>query len=55
MAPVSPDSPVQASLRKSYEVTAFEAVHVAEEVVVYGIPVFRLPKKIVGKEIETPK
>lgn len=35
-----------------YEVTVFEALHVAGGVLVYGIPEFRLPKAIVKKEIE---
>lgn len=35
-----------------YEVTVFEALHVAGGVLVYGIPEFRLPKEIVRKEIE---
>ena len=37
---------------KGYEVTIFEALHVAGGVLVYGIPEFRLPKAIVKKEIE---
>lgn len=41
--------------RKGYAVTVFEALHVAGGVLVYGIPEFRLPKKIVAKEIETLK
>ena len=35
-----------------YEVTIFEALHTAGGVLVYGIPEFRLPKKIVEKEIQ---
>ena len=35
-----------------YEVTVFEALHVAGGVLVYGIPEFRLPKSIVAKEID---
>lgn len=35
-----------------YDVTIFEALHVAGGVLSYGIPEFRLPKAIVGKEIE---
>ena len=35
-----------------YEVTIFEALHKAGGVLMYGIPEFRLPKKIVEKEIE---
>lgn len=38
--------------KKGYEVTIFEALHIAGGVLVYGIPEFRLPKKIVKKEIE---
>jgi glutamate synthase (NADPH/NADH) small chain len=34
-----------------YEVTIYEALHVAGGVLMYGIPEFRLPKKIVKKEI----
>ncbi|MCJ7812386.1 NADPH-dependent glutamate synthase [bacterium] len=34
------------------EVTMFEALHEAGGVLVYGIPEFRLPKKIVAREIE---
>lgn len=34
-----------------YEVTVFEALHVAGGVLMYGIPEFRLPKSIVQKEI----
>ena len=36
-----------------YEVTVFEALHTAGGVLVYGIPEFRLPKRIVAKEVET--
>lgn len=39
--------------RKGYEVTVFEALHLAGGVLVYGIPEFRLPKAIVEKEIDT--
>lgn len=35
-----------------YDVTIFEALHLAGGVLVYGIPEFRLPKEIVNKEIE---
>ena len=35
-----------------YEVTVFEALHVAGGVLVYGIPEFRLPKAIVQKEVD---
>ena len=38
--------------KKGYEVTIFEAFHVAGGVLVYGIPEFRLPKTIVAKEVE---
>ncbi|MBP3870466.1 MAG: NADPH-dependent glutamate synthase [Faecalicoccus sp.] len=38
-----------------YEVTVFEALHVAGGVLMYGIPEFRLPKAIVQKEIENLK
>lgn len=41
--------------KKGYEVTVFEALHLAGGVLVYGIPEFRLPKKIVAKEVETLK
>ena len=41
--------------KKGYDVTVFEAFHVAGGVLVYGIPEFRLPKAIVAKEIETLK
>lgn len=40
---------------KGYNVTIFEAFHVAGGVLEYGIPEFRLPKAIVKKEIETLK
>ncbi len=38
--------------RLGYEVTVFEALHMAGGVLVYGIPEFRLPKAIVQKEID---
>ncbi len=38
--------------RKGYQVTIFEAFHKAGGVLVYGIPEFRLPKKIVQTEID---
>ena len=38
-----------------YEVTIFEAFHVPGGVLMYGIPEFRLPKKLVQKEIESVK
>lgn len=41
--------------RLGYEVTVFEALHLAGGVLVYGIPEFRLPKSIVEKEIENLK
>ena len=41
--------------RRGYAVTVFEALHKAGGVLVYGIPEFRLPKKIVESELETLK
>ncbi len=41
--------------KKGYDVTVFEALHLAGGVLVYGIPEFRLPKSIVQKEIDTLK
>ncbi len=41
--------------RRGYEVTVYEALHLAGGVLVYGIPEFRLPKEIVRKEVETLK
>ncbi len=41
--------------KKGYQVTVFEALHIAGGVLVYGIPEFRLPKSIVQKEIDTLK
>ncbi len=41
--------------KKGHEVTIFEALHKAGGVLVYGIPEFRLPKKIVDAEIEKLK
>ena len=38
--------------KKGYDVTVYEAFHVAGGVLVYGIPEFRLPKTIVAKEVE---
>lgn len=38
--------------KKGYDVTIFEALHVAGGVLSYGIPEFRLPKSIVQKEID---
>ncbi|OQY36044.1 MAG: glutamate synthase (NADPH), homotetrameric [Anaerolineaceae bacterium 4572_5.1] len=40
-------------LLKGHSVTVFEALHKLGGVLVYGIPEFRLPKKIVASEIET--
>jgi glutamate synthase (NADPH/NADH) small chain len=36
-----------------YDVTMYEALHAPGGVLMYGIPEFRLPKSIVGKEIES--
>jgi len=41
--------------RKGIEVTVFEAFHAPGGVLIYGIPEFRLPKKIVAEEISTLK
>ena len=41
--------------RLGYDVTVFEALHLAGGVLVYGIPEFRLPKAIVKREIDTLK
>ena len=41
--------------KSGYDVTVFEALHTAGGVLVYGIPEFRLPKKIVAKEVDTLK
>ena len=41
--------------KKGYEVTVFEAFHVAGGVLMYGIPEFRLPKAIVQKEVDQLK
>ncbi len=41
--------------KKGYEVTVFEALHLAGGVLSYGIPEFRLPKTIVQKEVDTLK
>ena len=38
--------------KKGYDVTVFEALHLAGGVMVYGIPEFRLPKAIVQKEVD---
>ncbi|MGN1370296.1 MAG: NADPH-dependent glutamate synthase [Aristaeellaceae bacterium] len=39
--------------KKGYKVTVFEALHTEGGVLVYGIPEFRLPKRIVAKEVDT--
>jgi len=39
-------------VKMGYDVTLFEALHLAGGVLVYGIPEFRLPKAIVQKEID---
>lgn len=41
--------------KMGYEVTVFEALHLAGGVLVYGIPEFRLPKAIVAREVENLK
>ncbi len=41
--------------KKGYDVTVFEALHLAGGVLVYGIPEFRLPKDIVHKEVDNLK
>ncbi len=41
--------------KKGYDVTIFEALHLAGGVLVYGIPEFRLPKDIVRKEVDNLK
>ena len=41
--------------KKGYDVTIFEALHIAGGVLSYGIPEFRLPKSIVKKEIDSLK
>jgi glutamate synthase (NADPH/NADH) small chain len=47
---------VAADLAKSgYDVTVFEALHEPGGVLTYGIPEFRLPKKIIQREIEFVK
>ena len=38
-------------VKKGYRVTVFEALHTPGGVLVYGIPEFRLPKRIVGQEV----
>ena len=42
-------------VKAGYDVTIFEALHVAGGVLMYGIPEFRLPKEIVQHEIENLK
>ncbi len=42
-------------VKKGHRVTMFEALHTAGGVLVYGIPEFRLPKKIVQSEVEYVK
>ena len=37
---------------RGYDVTVYEALHVAGGVLMYGIPEFRLPKHIVQKEVD---
>ena len=39
--------------KRGYDVTVYEALHMAGGVLVYGIPEFRLPKEIVRKETDT--
>ncbi len=39
-------------VKLGYDVTIFEALHKAGGVLIYGIPEFRLPKSIVGYEVE---
>lgn len=41
--------------KMGYDVSIFEALHLAGGVLVYGIPQFRLPKEIVQKEINNLK
>ena len=41
--------------KRGHEVTIFEALHAPGGVLTYGIPEFRLPKKIVEKEMENLK
>lgn len=38
--------------KKGYDVTVYESLHVAGGVLMYGIPEFRLPKKLVQEEID---
>jgi glutamate synthase (NADPH/NADH) small chain len=39
--------------KMGYDVKVFEALHKCGGVLAYGIPEFRLPKEIVGREVET--
>ena len=39
-------------VKKGHKVTVFEALHTSGGVLVYGIPEFRLPKKIVESEVD---
>ncbi len=39
-------------VKLGYAVTVFEALHKAGGVLIYGIPEFRLPKRIVGAEVD---
>ncbi len=41
--------------KMGYDVTVFEALHIAGGVLVYGIPEFRLPKSIVKTEVDNLK
>ena len=38
--------------KKGYQVSVFEALHSVGSVLVYGIPEFRLPKRIVAREVD---
>ncbi|MBR5523823.1 MAG: NADPH-dependent glutamate synthase [Clostridia bacterium] len=40
-------------VKRGYDVTLYEALHLAGGVLVYGIPEFRLPKSIVQQEIDS--
>ena len=42
-------------VKNGYDVTIYEVLHEAGGVLTYGIPEFRLPKKIVEKEVENLK
>lgn len=41
--------------RHGYQITIFEALHEAGGVLTYGIPEFRLPQKIINREVEYVK